>query len=70
MLGQIVLTFLTGGAATALIACLKTYLERDRSLSVSVKGADGKEIKIDGKRLSAKDADMLVKSLGEAAKPA
>ncbi len=50
LLGQIVLTFLSAGAATGLIACLKAYLERDRHLKFRLKRADGAELELEGSR--------------------
>lgn len=43
-LGVLLVTFMTSGAAVAAINVLKSYLERDRSLSVAVKRPDGSEV--------------------------
>jgi hypothetical protein len=51
LLGQLVLTFLTGGAAKALLDGLRPYFERDRSLVVALKTRDGTELRIEGKDL-------------------
>ena len=61
LLGQIVLTFLTAGAAKALIDCLKAYVARDRSLQFKLKRADGSELSLDAKNLDAKVIDEGIK---------
>jgi hypothetical protein len=46
LLGQIALTFLSGGAAVALIDLLKSYFDRNSSLEVAFERPDGKKLKI------------------------
>jgi hypothetical protein len=60
LLGQLALTFLGAGAATALINCLRAYIERDHTLRFRLKRADGVELEIESKDLSP---DHLVKTL-------
>jgi hypothetical protein len=51
-LGNILITFISSGAAVAAINVLKTYFEREPALTVKFKGADGEEVELDAKRLS------------------
>jgi hypothetical protein len=52
LVGQIVLAFLSGGAAAALLKCLKAYIERDDSMTVRLKRTDGIELEVAGKHLT------------------
>jgi hypothetical protein len=63
LLGHLALTFLSGGAATALITCLKEYVTRDKGLTVRIKAADGRELVIEGKALKADEVSNLVSAL-------
>ena len=47
LLGQLALTFISAGAATALVKCFQSYIERDRSLRFRLKKPDGHEIELD-----------------------
>jgi len=59
-LGQLALAALTGGAATALINCLKAYISQVRSLTAKITLPDGTKIEISGKNVdSAAVRDML-----------
>jgi hypothetical protein len=51
LLGQLLLTLLTSGAAKALIDILRPYFERDHSLAVVLKLPDRGEVRIEGKDL-------------------
>jgi len=53
LLGQLILTFVTAGAATALINCLKSYIERDRRMKFRLRKNDGTELELDGARFDA-----------------
>jgi len=41
-LGQLILTFMTSGVATAVVHCVAAYIKREPSLKVVVKGPDGR----------------------------
>jgi hypothetical protein len=69
LLGQIVLTFLSGGAATALIGCLKGYIDRDRSLRVRFKSKDGTELELEGRHFEAASVDETINALRRLARP-
>lgn len=63
VLGQLGLTFLSAGAATALIGCLKAYIERDHTLRFRIKRPDGSELELEGKHLEGKDLKKTVATL-------
>jgi hypothetical protein len=64
LLGQFVLTFLTGGAAKALLGCLQGYLQRDRSLVITFKTPGGTELQIKGGELQPEKVGEIVEALG------
>ncbi|MBI5433611.1 MAG: hypothetical protein HZA52_12345 [Planctomycetes bacterium] len=51
-LGNILITFISSGAAVAAINVLKTYFQREPALKLKFKGADGEEVELDAKRLN------------------
>ena len=53
LLGQLALTFLSAGAATALINVLRAYVERDQSVRFRLKRPDGSELELEGKHFQA-----------------
>jgi hypothetical protein len=60
ILGQLVLAFLSSGAAKALLDCLRPYFERDRTMTISVEQEGGSKVIITGKDLrTAKAAELL-----------
>jgi len=63
LLGQIVLTFLSAGAATALFGCLKAYIERDRHLKIRFRRPDGAELELDGTHFDARAINESVQVL-------
>jgi hypothetical protein len=63
LVGQIVLTFISAGAATALISCLKAYVERDRTLRLRFKRSDGTELELEGKHFEPKTVDATMRAL-------
>jgi len=63
LLGQLALTFLTAGAATALINCLKAYIERDHTLRFKLKRPDGSELELEGKHLQADRLEETLRAL-------
>ena len=60
LLGQLALSFAGGGGAIALLNCIKTYLDRDRSLRVRLKRPDGQEIEIEGTNLDIEAVSAFV----------
>lgn len=62
-LGNIVMTFITSGAAVAAIGVLKTYFAREPALKLKFKGADGEEVELDAKRLNDKNTERALKIL-------
>lgn len=46
IIGQILLSFISAGAAKALIDCLKAYLARDRRMSFVIKEPGGRELSV------------------------
>lgn len=63
MLFQLLLTFLTGGAAKALLDTLARYFENDSTLSVHIKAVDGSEIKIEGSDLRPENVVEMIHTL-------
>src|SRR5688572_8146346 len=63
LIGQIVLTFLSAGAAQALIGCLKAYIDRDRSLRFQLKRPDGTELHLEGKHFEPAAIDETLRAL-------
>lgn len=61
--GQLLLTFLTSGAATVLIECLRSYVARDRTLRFRFRKADGTELEIEGKHLDEQALDRTLESI-------
>lgn len=51
-LGNILITFISSGAAVAAINVVKTYFQREPALKLKFKGADGEEVELDAKRLN------------------
>jgi Effector Associated Constant Component 1 len=45
-LGQLAIDLVTSGAITALVECLKAYLQRDETLSFKIKRPDGSDIEV------------------------
>jgi hypothetical protein len=64
-LGAIALSFISSGAAVALINTLKPFFERDRSLKVSVKTPDGREVTIDASHLKSDQVDQMTTMLSK-----
>ena len=63
LLGQILLTFITAGAATALINCLRAYIERDRTLKIRLRRTDGTEFELEGKHFTPAAIDETIRAL-------
>jgi hypothetical protein len=64
--GQVLIAFVTGGAATALINCLNAYLQRDRSLKLRIKREDGSEVELTSASVRTHDVSTLFGSLRNA----
>lgn len=62
-LGQLALVFLTGGAATALINCLRSYLLRDDTLKLKMTTLAGGSISIDAKNIDTDEIRNLIASI-------
>ncbi len=63
LLGQLALTFLSAGAATALINCLRAYIQRDHTLRFKLKRPDGSELELEGKHLQADKLEETLRAL-------
>jgi len=63
LVGQLALTFMSAGAATALIGCLKAYLERDRTLRLRFKSSNGLELELEGKDFEPDTVGKALRSL-------
>ena len=61
--GQILLSFFSAGAATALIACLQAYIQRDKSFKFRMKKADGTEMELEGRHFDPKAVKETVRAL-------
>jgi hypothetical protein len=51
-IGTIVLALITSGSVVALINCFRGIFARERSLTISVKAPDGREVKINSKNIN------------------
>lgn len=60
-IGAFVMTFMTSGVAVAALGVLKTWLERGRVTSATIKGMDGTEITLSN--TNAEQLEELVKKL-------
>lgn len=69
-LGEIALTFITSGAAIAAINVIKAYIQREPSLKLKFKGADGQVVEIDAKRMNDENTKLALKLIEKSvAKP-
>jgi len=60
-LGTIALTFLTSGAAVALIKVLETYFQRKSSLQVELKKPDGRALTIHAENMRAEQIEKTAR---------
>jgi hypothetical protein len=63
VLGQILLAFVTGGAAKGVFDVLKVYLARDRSLKFRIRRPDGVEVEVTSASVSKHDVESLFASV-------
>lgn len=63
--GQILLSFFSAGAATALIACLQAYIQRDKSFKFRMKKADGSEMELEGRHFDPNAVKETVRAVEE-----
>jgi hypothetical protein len=68
-LGVIAVTFLTSGAAVALIKVLETYIGRRPSLEVELSRADGGKLSIKAQDLNSKSLSQTQQTLEKFIKP-
>ena len=55
--GQLILTFIGSGMATALVGCLRAYISREPDLSISLVRPDGSKLELSAKNID--DATTL-----------
>ena len=60
VLHTLLLTFMSSGAAVAMFQVIKSYVERNKSLTMTFKRADGEELVIDQTNMSADQMDKTV----------
>lgn len=60
ILHTLLLTFMTSGAAVAMFQVIKSYVERNKSLTMTFKRSDGEELVIDQTNMSADQMDKTV----------
>jgi hypothetical protein len=58
-----VLALGAGGAVSGLVACLRGYLERDRTLAFELRCPDGTIVRLTGQRLSADEGAIAMRAL-------
>ncbi len=63
-MGMLMVTFMTSGTAVAVVKLLQSYLQRDRSLSMTVELADGSKTTLTA--ASAGDIESMAKLLAAA----
>jgi hypothetical protein len=61
--GELLMVFITSGAAVSLIGCLQAYISRDKTLKVNIKKSDGNEINIDASNVDMKQTLEAVRQL-------
>jgi hypothetical protein len=62
--GQLALTFLGGGgAASALIVCLQSWIAQDSALRFRLRRANGSEIELDMRNLTRKDIQSAIRAV-------
>jgi hypothetical protein len=62
-LGTIALTFISSGAAVALVNVLKSYFERQSSLEIKIKGENNKEVSIGAKNLHPEELRKTIETV-------
>lgn len=62
-IGLLLLTFISSGAAVALLNVLKSYVERERSLRIILKKADGTHVEVDAKNLNEEQERRILEQL-------
>ncbi len=62
-IGVLLLAFFTRGAAIALLNVLKSYVEREPTLKISLDKPDGTHIEIDAKNLRKDQNQMILENL-------
>lgn len=62
---QVLITFMTGGAAVALIDCMKAYLSRQEQMSIKLTSADGRSLEINATDVNSKEVVEQVKFMVE-----
>lgn len=60
-LGMLLVTFMTSGAAVALLEVVKAHLERDRRISISLEAPDGSRVTLDAANMA--DSGALAEAL-------
>lgn len=64
LIGQILLTLVGGaGAGTALVTCLRAYVQRDRNLTFTLRRPDGAELEFSATHLKQKESDAAFRAL-------
>ncbi|MFL4471145.1 hypothetical protein ACERZ8_15110 [Tateyamaria armeniaca] len=61
-IGTLLMTLMTSGAAVAALNVLKSWVEKDKTISFSLKRSDGTEISVNASNME--DAEKLVADLG------
>ncbi len=63
ILGTIVISFLTGGAAVALCTVFRAYFERDSRLEMEMEGEGGKKFKISAQNVSQRQINQTLEQV-------
>jgi hypothetical protein len=64
-IGNLVLAFISSGAAVAAINVLKSYLSRQPTLSFDIVAEDGQKVSLNAKNLKGEQFDAAIKVLGK-----
>lgn len=64
-IGNLVLAFISSGAAVAAINVLKSYLSRQPTLSFDITDESGHKVSLSGKNLKGEQFDAAIKVLGK-----
>jgi hypothetical protein len=65
VLGTVILPFLTGGGAVALINVLKSYVDRGTEINFKLERKDGKKLELTSKNLKQDQTDQLLSAINK-----
>jgi hypothetical protein len=61
ILSQLALGLVSGGGLVALIECLRSYIVRDRKVTIEIRNASGSQISVNAENIDAPSLEALLK---------